>query len=59
MKSPTTPFDGEPAPDSAQRVLVALNAQERQYVIALAKRLGLTFMQAARQLAREKEAAKR
>ena len=59
MNSPTTPFNRDNPPDSQQRLLVALNAQERQYVIAMAKRLGISFMQAARQLAREKEAAKR
>ena len=58
MNSPTT-FNRDNPPDSQQRLLVALNAQERQYVIAMAKRLGITFMQAARELMRQKEAAKR
>jgi hypothetical protein len=58
METPPTPFNRS-TPQDSQRVLLALNMQERQYVLALSRRLGISFMQAARQLAKEKEAAKR
>jgi hypothetical protein len=58
MKSQTTPFNG-PTPQDSQRVLLALNMQERQYVMAMARRLGITFMQAARELARQKQEARK
>ena len=58
MDSALTPFNRE-NPMHAQHVLFDLNHKERQYVMAMAKRLGISVMQAARQLAHEKERARR
>lgn len=41
------------------RILYSLNDQELQYVASMAKRLGVSFMQAVRRFAKEQEDARK
>ncbi len=56
MNTPPTPFNRENQYDTQ---CVLLNPRERQYVLTMACRLGITFLQAARELVREKQEATR
>jgi hypothetical protein len=58
MKPQTTPFARENQNDP-QHLLISLSAQERSLVMAMAKRLEISFLQAARQFTQEKNAARR